>query len=88
MRYTVTIDVPFSMTVEADTIEAAERQVDALFSDTWDDLATATQNSPFDIHSRYDDTDTQIEYDPDYMCPNCLTPWKCNGPHTPQEETP
>lgn len=19
--------------------------------------------------------------DPDYMCPNCVTPWKCNGPH-------
>lgn len=18
---------------------------------------------------------------PDYMCPNCVTPWKCNGPH-------
>jgi len=17
----------------------------------------------------------------EYMCPNCLTPWKCNGPH-------
>ena len=21
---------------------------------------------------------------PDYMCPNCLTPWKCNGPHIPE----
>lgn len=19
----------------------------------------------------------------DYMCPNCVTPWKCNGPHIP-----
>ncbi len=19
----------------------------------------------------------------DQMCPNCVTPWKCNGPHTP-----
>ncbi len=19
----------------------------------------------------------------DYMCPNCVTPWKCNGPHLP-----
>lgn len=19
--------------------------------------------------------------DEDYMCPNCVTPWKCNGPH-------
>lgn len=18
---------------------------------------------------------------PEYMCPNCVTPWKCNGPH-------
>lgn len=25
--------------------------------------------------------------DPEYMCPNCVTPWKCNGPHTlPKEE--
>lgn len=21
------------------------------------------------------------EEDGDYMCPNCVTPWKCNGPH-------
>lgn len=21
------------------------------------------------------------ETDEDYMCPNCVTPWKCNGPH-------
>ena len=20
----------------------------------------------------------------DYMCPNCVTPWKCNGPHEPE----
>lgn len=20
----------------------------------------------------------------DYMCPNCVTPWKCNGPHVPK----
>jgi hypothetical protein len=20
----------------------------------------------------------------DYMCPNCVTPWKCNGPHIPK----
>lgn len=19
----------------------------------------------------------------EYMCPNCVTPWKCNGPHIP-----
>ena len=19
-----------------------------------------------------------------YMCPNCVTPWKCNGPHIPE----
>lgn len=24
------------------------------------------------------------EGDPDYMCPNCVTPWKCNGPHIPE----
>jgi hypothetical protein len=22
--------------------------------------------------------------DTDYMCPNCVTPWKCNGPHIPE----
>lgn len=21
--------------------------------------------------------------DDEYMCPNCVTPWKCNGPHIP-----
>lgn len=21
------------------------------------------------------------------MCPNCVTPWKCNGPHIPEPET-
>ena len=20
----------------------------------------------------------------EYMCPNCVTPWKCNGPHIPE----
>ena len=20
----------------------------------------------------------------EYMCPNCVTPWKCNGPHVPE----
>jgi hypothetical protein len=20
----------------------------------------------------------------EYLCPNCLTPWKCNGPHIPE----
>ena len=25
--------------------------------------------------------------DPDYMCPNCLTPWKCNWPHILEPES-
>lgn len=25
--------------------------------------------------------------DDEYMCPNCVTPWKCNGPHTPDKNT-
>lgn len=25
--------------------------------------------------------DEPPEEDLDYMCPNCVTPWKCNGPH-------
>ena len=24
----------------------------------------------------------------DYMCPNCVTPWKCNGPHLLPGEDP
>lgn len=31
-------------------------------------------------------TRPQPPFDPDpldYMCPNCVTPWKCNGPHIP-----
>jgi len=23
--------------------------------------------------------------DDEYMCPNCVTPWRCNGPHIPEE---
>lgn len=26
-----------------------------------------------------------VEQDVEQMCPNCLTPWKCNGPHLPDE---
>jgi hypothetical protein len=22
----------------------------------------------------------------DYMCPFCVTPWKCNGPHIDQDD--
>lgn len=28
------------------------------------------------------------EPDPDYMCPNCVTPWKCNGPHIEPADAP
>ena len=24
----------------------------------------------------------------DEMCPNCITPWKCNGPHVLGPDTP
>ena len=23
-----------------------------------------------------------VDYD---LCPNCITPWKCNGPHIPRK---
>jgi hypothetical protein len=26
------------------------------------------------------------ENDPEELCPNCVTPWECNGPHEPQED--
>ncbi len=30
--------------------------------------------------------DYSSELHPDEMCPNCVTPWKCNGPHyTPEQ---
>jgi|GEM_PF-2088047 len=26
------------------------------------------------------------EWDPyEYLCPNCVSPWKCNGPHIQEE---
>lgn len=28
------------------------------------------------------------EDDDEYVCPNCCTPWKCNGPHLPYWEEP
>jgi hypothetical protein len=28
----------------------------------------------------------RTELDGTGMCPNCLTPWKCNGPHLPDQE--
>jgi hypothetical protein len=28
----------------------------------------------------------EASYDPDYMCPNCVTPWKCNGPHISEDD--
>ena len=29
----------------------------------------------------------KAEWDPyEYMCPNCVSPWKCNGPHIESEE--
>ena len=32
-------------------------------------------------------TDMLADDDPeDAMCPNCVTPWKCNGPHDPDDE--
>lgn len=26
--------------------------------------------------------------DDEYMCPFCVTPWKCNGPHITEDELP
>ena len=32
------------------------------------------------------DNDCGLDFDEaDKMCPNCVTPWKCNGPHLTQE---
>ena len=31
-----------------------------------------------------DGTPVEPQGDPEYMCPNCVTPWKCNGPHIPE----
>ena len=33
-----------------------------------------------------DRQDAERDWDAyEYMCPNCLTPWKCNGPHIEQD---
>jgi hypothetical protein len=32
--------------------------------------------------------DPHVSAAPDAMCPNCLTPWKCNGPHEPVPASP
>lgn len=29
---------------------------------------------------------TKMATDDEYMCPFCVTPWKCNGPHIPEDE--
>lgn len=27
------------------------------------------------------------EWDPyEYLCPNCVSPWKCNGPHIEEDD--
>ena len=46
---------------------------------------------PFDREVRFAPprrwrADFQISstHDPEYLCPNCCTPWKCNGPHIPE----
>ena len=33
------------------------------------------------------ETPVEPDGDPDYMCPNCLTPWKCNWPHILEPES-
>jgi hypothetical protein len=30
--------------------------------------------------------DPDPRYPDEYMCPNCVTPWKCNGPHLADDE--
>jgi hypothetical protein len=38
---------------------------------------------------KYHGYQTPGEHDPDnYCCPNCNTPWSCNGPHIPEEPVP
>lgn len=39
--------------------------------------APAREWTPLDMGERGGES-------PDYMCPNCVTPWKCNGPHIPE----
>lgn len=31
-----------------------------------------------------EDAGPRPDPDAEYMCPNCVTPWKCNGPHIPE----
>jgi hypothetical protein len=36
----------------------------------------------------YDPNSAVTDEDVDEMCPNCVTPWKCNGPHWGPEDGP
>ena len=38
--------------------------------------------------ARADHDDERLAADDSEMCPNCVTPWKCNGPHVPWPPQP
>lgn len=40
-------------------------------------LLTPTDHLPPEVTKPFDEADD--------MCPNCVTPWKCNGPHLPPD---
>lgn len=59
----------------ADIAELNKWQIDGLVTSEW--KARAERAEAKLTPSPGQDFD-------EYMCPNCVTPWKCNGPHIPE----
>ena len=51
-------------------------------------MTTPTTPSGTRITAREDGCRQNVPPDHEYLCPNCVTPWKCNGPHIPESDPP
>lgn len=59
------------------------------WNDCLDHLASiGALNCQSKIEENDKQTDLSGAGDDEYMCPNCVTPWKCNGPHIPDKNDP
>lgn len=55
--------------------------------DPMESIAESLRRIADALEEMVSDDPRYAEADPDYMCPNCVTPWKCNGPHIPGSDT-
>ena len=77
----ITLSLVYRREPACPTCDAVERGLDDARTGqtvTWDRTWRVTMEHP----ERTTDTAWR-EPDDDSMCPNCVTPWKCNGPHVP-----